>query len=65
MIAALGQIQSVIFQGPGMGNGDRFEVKFANGAQLWSLSLTPDGKVRGAFFGPVPPTPAPSPAAAR
>jgi hypothetical protein len=66
MIAALGPIQSVIFRGPGMGNGDRFEVRFAKGAQLWSLTLTPDGKVSGAFFGPAPPTPASSsPAAAR
>ena len=66
LITALGPIQSVIFRGPGMGKGDRFEVRFANGAQLWSLTLTPDGKVSGASFGPAPSTPpASSPASAR
>jgi hypothetical protein len=29
MISALGPIQSVIFRGPGMGQGDRYEVRFA------------------------------------
>jgi hypothetical protein len=61
LLATLGPIQSVTYRGPNM-DGDRFEVTFAKGAQLWSLSLTPDGKVAGALFGPAPP-PSPPPAA--
>jgi hypothetical protein len=63
MLAAMGPIQSVAFRGPGIG-GDSFEVTFAKGAQLWSLSLTPDGKVAGALFSPAPPAPSPTPPAA-
>jgi hypothetical protein len=44
--------------------GDRFEVKFAKGAELWSLVLAPDGKVDGARFGPAPPASPPAPARA-
>ena len=62
-LAALGPIQSVTFRGPSMNGGDSFEVKFANGDLLWSISLTPDGKVGGANFSPVPPGPATSPPA--
>jgi hypothetical protein len=64
-IVALGPIQSIKFLGPGM-MGDRFEVTYAKGAQIWSLVLTSDGKVGGALFGPAPPAapaPTPSPAA--
>jgi Peptidase family S41/N-terminal domain of Peptidase_S41 in eukaryotic IRBP len=65
-LAALGPIQSVTFRGPSMIGGDSFEVKFANGALFWSISLTPDGKIGGANFTPAPPpTPAhPKPAPA-
>lgn len=62
-LAALGPIQSVTFRGPSMNGGDSFEVKFANGDLLWSISLTPDGKVGGANFSPVPPGPAATPPA--
>jgi len=61
LLAGMGPIQSVTFRGPGGMGGDSFEVKFANGAQIWSVSLSPDGKVEAAFFGPAPPVPAPSP----
>ena len=61
LLAGLGPIQSVTFRGVNMGY-DSFEVRFAKGAQVWSLSLTPDGKVGGALFGPAPPDP-PSPPA--
>lgn len=50
MIAALGPIQSIIFRGPGTGNGDRFEVRFADAAQLWAITLAADGKVALAGF---------------
>ena len=59
LLAGMGPIQSVIFRGPGMApgmaGGDSFEVRFAKGAQIWSLSLTPDGKVEGANFWPALP----------
>jgi len=61
LLAGMGPIQSVTFRGPGGMGGDSFEVRFAKGAEIWSLSLTPDGKVDGAFFGPAPPAPATSP----
>lgn len=64
MLAALGPIQSISFRGPGLAGGDSYEVRFARGAQIWSISLTPDGKVAGAMFGPAPPAPT-KPAAKR
>ena len=64
MLSGMGAIQSVTFRGTNMGF-DSFEVRFANGAQMWSLSLTPDGKVGGALFGPAPPDPSPAAAAHR
>ncbi len=60
LFAALGPIESITFRGPGLVGGDAYEVRFAKGAQLWSISLTPDGKVDGANFGPAPATPAPA-----
>jgi peptidase S41-like protein len=54
LLAGMGPIQSVTFRGPDMFGGDSYVVKFAKGAQIWSLSLMPDGKVQGAFFGPAP-----------
>ena len=59
-LAALGPIQSVTFRGPSTIGGDSFEVKFANGALLWSISLTPEGKIGGANFSPAPPPAAPA-----
>ena len=59
-LAALGPIRSVTFRGPSMMGGDRFEVKFANGVLLWSISLAPDGKVVGANFSPAPLTAGPA-----
>jgi hypothetical protein len=64
LLASLGPIQSVTFRSPGDMGGDRFEVKFAKGAELWSLVLAPDGKVDGARFGPAPPASPPAPARA-
>jgi hypothetical protein len=54
MLAGMGPIQSVTFRGPWHAHGDSFEVRFAKGAQIWTLSLTPEGKVTGAAFGPDP-----------
>ena len=63
LLAALGPIEFITFRGPSMIGGDSYEVRFARGAQFWSISLTPDGKVNGANFGPAPVTSAPSPPA--
>jgi hypothetical protein len=38
--------------------GDSFEVRFEKGAQLWSIALSPAGKVASVFFSPAPPPPA-------
>jgi hypothetical protein len=57
LLAALGPIQSVTWRGPAMG-GDSFEVRFEKGAQLWSIALSPAGKVASVFFSPAPPPPA-------
>ena len=51
-ITQLGAVESVAFQGVGPGGADIYQVKFANGAWEYRISLAPDGKVAAAAIRP-------------
>jgi hypothetical protein len=59
---SLGAIESVTFVEVGPQGGDAFDVKFANGALRWTITLTPDGKTAGAGIRPLGPPPGAAPA---
>jgi hypothetical protein len=59
---SLGPIESVTFVEVGPQGGDAFDVKFANGALRWTITLTPDGKTAGAGIRPLGPPPGAAPA---
>jgi hypothetical protein len=59
---SLGALESVTFVEVGPQGGDAFDVKFANGALRWTITLTPDGKTAGAGIRPLGPPPGAAPA---
>jgi hypothetical protein len=55
MLARMGAVKLISFDGPSVMGGDSYSVDFAHGAMIMSIVLTPDGKIAGAGFRPVPP----------
>jgi D-alanyl-D-alanine-carboxypeptidase/D-alanyl-D-alanine-endopeptidase len=47
LIASLGSVQSLTFNGVGPGGADIYEIKFDGGVIDWRIILAPDGKVAG------------------
>lgn len=48
MIAGMGSLQSVSFQGVGPGGADIYQLKFEKGSLEYRISMAADGKVEGA-----------------
>ncbi|MBV8845021.1 MAG: serine hydrolase [Bryobacterales bacterium] len=53
LVSGLGAVQQVSFKGVGPGGADIYEIRFANGALEYRLSMGADGKVEGANVRPV------------
>ena len=51
-VTQLGAVESVAFKGVGPGGADIYQIKFANGAWEYRISLAPDGKVAAASIRP-------------
>jgi pimeloyl-ACP methyl ester carboxylesterase len=52
-LRALGQLQQMEFAGVERGM-DVYKVTFANGATQWLIGMSPDGRIAGLFFKPLP-----------
>jgi DNA-binding transcriptional MerR regulator len=53
-LAKKGTLQEVCFKGVGQGGWDVYDVKFANGNIECRIALTPDQKIAGLLFRPLP-----------
>jgi len=60
IIAALGEIRSIVFKGKGPQGGNIFDVETTHGLSEWRILLNPEGKIAVIFFRLEPPANVPS-----